>query len=48
MTLSQGTSIIPCNKAFTNFPSSASVEGFWAHGLSKDGAIRVGEDDEGA
>jgi len=25
-----------------------SLDGFWAHGLSKDGAIRVGDDDEGA
>lgn len=28
--------------------STVNVEGFWSHGLSKDGAIRVGEDDEGA
>lgn len=28
--------------------SSASIEGFWSHGLGKDGAIRVGDDDEGA
>lgn len=28
--------------------STANVEGFWAHGLVKDGAIRVGDDDEGA
>lgn len=28
--------------------TSVSLEGFWAHGLSKDGAIRVGDDDEGA
>jgi len=28
--------------------SSLSLEGFWAHGLTKDGAIRVGDDDEGA
>lgn len=28
--------------------SSISVEGFWAHGATKDGAIRVGEDDDGA
>jgi bacteriorhodopsin len=27
---------------------TSSVEGFWAHGLAKDGAIRVGDDDEGA
>ena len=24
---------------------TTSIEGFWAHGLSKDGAIRVGDDD---
>jgi len=28
--------------------TSLSIEGFWAHGASKDGTIRVGEDDEGA
>jgi len=28
--------------------SSFSLEGFWSNGLSKDGAIRVGDDDEGA
>ncbi|MCJ1251138.1 hypothetical protein MMC30_008369 [Trapelia coarctata] len=28
--------------------SSVSLDGFWAHGLTKDGAIRVGDDDEGA
>lgn len=28
--------------------SSVSLEGFWSHGLGKEGAIRVGEDDEGA
>jgi bacteriorhodopsin len=28
--------------------SSSSIGGFWAEGLSKDGAIRVGDDDEGA
>ncbi|KAL2054023.1 hypothetical protein ABVK25_005562 [Lepraria finkii] len=27
---------------------TASIEGFWAHGMTKDGAIRVGDDDEGA
>ncbi|KAL9124999.1 MAG: hypothetical protein Q9217_005734 [Psora testacea] len=27
---------------------TASVEGFWSNGLSKEGAIRVGDDDEGA
>ena len=27
---------------------SISLDGFWAHGASKDGTIRVGEDDEGA
>lgn len=27
---------------------TTSIEGFWAHGLAKDGAIRVGDDDEGA
>jgi len=25
--------------------SSSSIEGFWSHGLSSEGAIRVGEDD---
>ena len=28
--------------------SSMSLDGFWAHGLGKDGAIRVGDDDDGA
>ena len=28
--------------------SGTSVDGFWAHGLGKDGTIRVGDDDEGA
>ncbi|KAL9101521.1 MAG: hypothetical protein Q9187_009238 [Circinaria calcarea] len=28
--------------------SSISLDGFWAHGLSKEGSLRVGEDDEGA
>jgi len=28
--------------------TTVSLEGFWAHGLAKDGAIRVGDDDEGA
>ena len=28
--------------------SSMSLDGFWAHGLAKDGAIRVGDDDDGA
>lgn len=28
--------------------SSLSIDGFWANGPSKDGTIRVGEDDEGA
>lgn len=27
---------------------TASLEGFWANGMAKDGAIRVGDDDEGA
>ncbi|KAL8646637.1 MAG: hypothetical protein Q9210_006019 [Variospora velana] len=31
-----------------NFSSSASIEGFWAHGLGKEGTLRVGDDDEGA
>ncbi|KAI4288923.1 MAG: hypothetical protein L6R35_001816 [Caloplaca aegaea] len=31
-----------------NFASSASIEGFWAHGLGKEGTLRVGDDDEGA
>ena len=28
--------------------SSASIEGFWAHGLGKEGALTIGEDDDGA
>lgn len=28
--------------------TQVSLDGFWAHGLSKDGSIRVGDDDEGA
>jgi len=28
--------------------SSLSLEGFWSNGLTKDGAIRVGDDDDGA
>jgi len=28
--------------------SPVSLDGFWAHGFSSDGAIRVGDDDEGA
>ncbi|KAI4197774.1 MAG: hypothetical protein LQ346_002934 [Caloplaca aetnensis] len=31
-----------------NFSSSASIEGFWAHGLGKEGTLRIGDDDEGA
>ncbi|KAL8717016.1 MAG: hypothetical protein Q9225_005704 [Loekoesia sp. 1 TL-2023] len=31
-----------------NFASSASIDGFWAHGLGKEGTLRVGDDDEGA
>ncbi|KAI4283451.1 MAG: hypothetical protein L6R38_002134 [Xanthoria sp. 2 TBL-2021] len=27
---------------------SASIEGFWANGLGKEGTLRVGDDDEGA
>ena len=27
---------------------TASINGFWSEGLSKDGAIRVGDEDEGA
>lgn len=26
----------------------ADVDGFWTHGFSRDGHIRVGDDDEGA
>ncbi|MCJ1293975.1 hypothetical protein MMC34_005532 [Xylographa carneopallida] len=28
--------------------TSVSLEGFWAHGLGKEGSLRVGDDDEGA
>jgi len=28
--------------------TSISLEGFWAHGLGKEGSLRVGDDDEGA
>ncbi|KAL8726724.1 MAG: hypothetical protein Q9166_006519 [cf. Caloplaca sp. 2 TL-2023] len=28
--------------------SSSSIDGFWAHGLGKEGTLRIGEDDEGA
>ena len=28
--------------------STLSIEGFWAHGLGKEGTLRVGDDDEGA
>ncbi|MCJ1463719.1 hypothetical protein MMC07_002328 [Pseudocyphellaria aurata] len=31
-----------------SFSSTTSIEGFWANGLGKEGAIRVGDDDEGA
>lgn len=31
-----------------NFSSSASIGGFWANGLGKEGTLRVGDDDEGA
>ncbi|KAI4101726.1 MAG: hypothetical protein L6R37_004807 [Teloschistes peruensis] len=31
-----------------NFASTASIDGFWAHGLGKEGTLRVGDDDEGA
>ncbi|KAI4159672.1 MAG: hypothetical protein LQ342_006365 [Letrouitia transgressa] len=31
-----------------NFSSSTAIEGFWAHGLGKEGTLRVGDDDEGA
>ncbi|KAI4088693.1 MAG: hypothetical protein LQ348_006834 [Seirophora lacunosa] len=31
-----------------NFSSTASIEGFWANGLGKEGTLRVGDDDEGA
>jgi bacteriorhodopsin len=30
------------------YSSGTSLDGFWAHGLGRDGAIRVGDDDEGA
>ena len=41
---------------FTSFPydrlliicSSVSLGGFWSEGLSKEGSLRVGDDDEGA
>ncbi|MCJ1353407.1 MAG: hypothetical protein MMC33_003393 [Icmadophila ericetorum] len=28
--------------------TSVTLEGFWAHGLGKEGSLRVGDDDEGA
>ena len=28
--------------------SSVDLGGFWAHGLGREGAIRVGDDEEGA
>ncbi|MCJ1237078.1 hypothetical protein MMC14_005062 [Varicellaria rhodocarpa] len=28
--------------------NTLSIEGFWAHGLGKEGTLRVGDDDEGA
>ncbi|KAI4259494.1 MAG: hypothetical protein L6R42_004543 [Xanthoria sp. 1 TBL-2021] len=31
-----------------NMSDSASIEGFWANGLGKEGTLRVGDDDEGA
>lgn len=31
-----------------SYSSGTSVEGFWAHGIGSEGAIRVGDDDEGA
>ncbi|KAL9016843.1 MAG: hypothetical protein Q9185_005841 [Variospora sp. 1 TL-2023] len=31
-----------------NFASTASIDGFWANGLGKEGTLRVGDDDEGA
>lgn len=32
-----------------NLPeTNVSLGGFWAHGLSSEGTIRVGDDDEGA
>lgn len=31
-----------------NFASSASIDGFWANGLGKEGTLRIGDDDEGA
>ncbi|KAL8815526.1 MAG: hypothetical protein Q9191_008456 [Dirinaria sp. TL-2023a] len=31
-----------------NLSNSASIEGFWAHGISKEGGLRVGEDEDGA
>jgi hypothetical protein len=27
---------------------SLTVDGFWAYGIGREGAIRVGDDDEGA
>ncbi|KAL8748478.1 MAG: hypothetical protein Q9199_008184 [Rusavskia elegans] len=31
-----------------NMSDSASIEGFWANGLGKEGTLRIGDDDEGA
>ncbi|KAL8676837.1 MAG: hypothetical protein Q9186_006687 [Xanthomendoza sp. 1 TL-2023] len=31
-----------------NMASSASIDGFWANGLGKEGTLRIGDDDEGA
>ncbi|KAI4179141.1 MAG: hypothetical protein L6R41_008012 [Letrouitia leprolyta] len=31
-----------------NFSSSASIDGFWANGLGKEGTLRIGDDEEGA
>jgi len=28
--------------------SQVSLDGFWSHGLGKEGSIRVGDDDDGA
>lgn len=28
--------------------SQVNLDGFWSHGLGKEGSLRVGDDDEGA
>ena len=35
-------------QSFDNWARSTSIDGFWAHGLSKDSGITLGDDDEGA